>query len=113
MQKVNIFSARKCGLLIPPSLRQVLCVRRYKQNVGGLLAPPCSAEHSMGPLTPRRVPIEGNSWRESSADIAIAGLGWLGIGVKGRAAFYVWTPEGASTPALHFFRNNILPEAVV
>ena len=67
----------------------------------------------MGPLTPRRVPIEGNSWRESSADIAVAGLGWLGIGVKGRAAFHVWTPEGASTPALHFFLDNILPEAVV
>ena len=88
-------------------------MRRYKQNVGGLLAPPCNVEHSMGPLTPRRVPIEGDSWRESSADIAVAGLGWLGIGVKGRAAFHVWTPEGASTPALHCSLNDILPEAAV
>ncbi len=99
MQEITVFPGRNCGLLIPPYSRQALSMCRYKQNVGRLLVPPCSMGHSMGLLTPNRVPIEGDSWRESSADIAIAGLGWLGIGVKGRAAFCVWAPEGDSTAA--------------
>ena len=31
----------------------------------------------------------------SSEDVHIAGLGWVGIGVSGRASLRVWTLEGA------------------
>ena len=48
----------------------------------------------MGPLLPNRVGVQGKSWRESSTDIAIAGLGWVGVGVSGQAALDVWTCKG-------------------
>ena len=48
----------------------------------------------MGPLLPNRVSVQGKSWRESSTDIAIAGLGWIGVGVSGQAALNVWTYQG-------------------
>ena len=72
----------------------VINLCRYQQNMGSMLAPPLSAEHSLGPLVPHRVTVEGSSWRESSTDIAIAGVGWLGIGVSGSASFDVWTHDG-------------------
>lgn len=68
--------------------------RRYQQNMGSMLAPPLRAEHSLGPLVPHRVTVQGNSWKESSTDIAIAGVGWLGIGTSGSAGFDVWTHDG-------------------
>lgn len=70
------------------------CAGRYTKNLGGLLAPPCRAEHGLGSLQPTHVTVEGTSWRESSTDIAIAGVGWLGIGVQGAGAFDVWTHTG-------------------
>ena len=74
----------------------VLC--RYQQNAGTILAPPLRTEHSLGALVPHRVTVEGQSWRESSTDIAIAGVGWLGIGGRGSASFDVWTHEGEHFP---------------
>lgn len=38
--------------------------------------------------------VKGNSWDASSVDIAAAGLGWLGIGLKGEAVLGVWTYDG-------------------
>ena len=70
----------------------LLC--RYQQNLGALLSPPLRTEHSLGPLLPQRITVEGKSWKESSTDIAIAGVGWLGIGVAGLASFDVWTHDG-------------------
>ena len=59
-----------------------------------MLRPPCRQDHSMGPLLPNRVSVQGKSWRESSTDIAIAGLGWVGVGVSGQAALDLWTYKG-------------------
>ena len=67
---------------------------RYQQNVGSMLAPPLRTEHSLGPLVPHRVTVQGSSWKESYTDIAIAGVGWLGIGMSGSAGFDVWTHDG-------------------
>lgn len=69
---------------------------RYARSVGTLLVPPLesSSGNSMGPLVPAAVRVEGASWRESSTDIAVAGVGWIGVGVNGPAEFMVWTPEG-------------------
>lgn len=63
-------------------------------NHGGLeLQPPCRPQRlaELGPLIPTDVSVSGNSWERSSADIAIAGLGWVGIGCNGTARFRVWT----------------------
>lgn len=40
--------------------------------------------------------VEGFGWKKSSVDIAIAGLGWVGIGVDGVAEFAVWAPQGVA-----------------
>ena len=46
-------------------------------------------------MTPCDVTVSGESWKQSSEDIHIAGLGWVGVGVSGRASLRVWTWEGA------------------
>lgn len=40
--------------------------------------------------------VTGDSWEQSSVDIAVAGLGWVGIGVKGTAVLMAWTYEGVA-----------------
>jgi len=73
---------------------------RYEKSLGTMLTPPLSAEHEMGPLLPTPVQVEGSSWRESTSDIAVAGVGWLGIGVSGSAEFNVWAHEGRPLTSL-------------
>ena len=55
---------------------------RLQSNSGSLLVPPLGGEErtaELGPLLPHNILLEGNSWKESSVDIAIAGaaLLWL------------------------------------
>lgn len=40
--------------------------------------------------------MTGDSWEQSSVDVAVAGLGWVGIGVKGTAVLQAWTYEGVA-----------------
>lgn len=63
--------------------------------MGIVLAPPLDAKHSLGPLVPTPLVVEGTNWKQSSIDIAVAGLGWIAVGVGGRAEFNVWTHAGA------------------
>ncbi|DBA79361.1 TPA: hypothetical protein ACH3X2_000014 [Trebouxia sp. C0005] len=48
----------------------------------------------LGPLLPQDILLEGNNWKESSVDIAIAGLGWIAVGVKGPADLRLWVHKG-------------------
>ena len=41
--------------------------------------------------------MSGNSWDINSVDIAIAGLGWFSLGLKGEATLMAWTYEGVET----------------
>ena len=66
----------------------------------------------MGPLLPNRVSVQGKSWRESSTDIAIAGLGWVGIGVSGQAVLDVWTYKGLP-PSSHLHSDRTCMEAAL
>lgn len=43
-------------------------------------------------LVPTVVSVTGKSWLQSSVDVAIAGLGWVGVGCKGPAELRVWAP---------------------
>ncbi|DBA75302.1 TPA: hypothetical protein ACH3X1_010580 [Trebouxia sp. C0004] len=55
----------------------------------------------LGPLLPQDILLEGSNWKESSVDIAIAGLGWIAVGVKGPADLRLWVHEnvGVTTHA--------------
>ena len=37
-----------------------------------------------------QVVVEGNTWDRSACDVCIAGLGWVGLGLKGEAELRVW-----------------------
>jgi len=68
------------------------------QHTGGLLVPPLSPARlqELGPLQPRDVVVDGNSWTRSSRDVAIAGLGWVGVGLVGSATLRVWVPPAVA-----------------
>jgi hypothetical protein len=72
---------------------------RRLRHAGGALVPPSSgaaALEALGPLAPREAAVEGGTWEHSSIDVAIAGLGWVAVGVKGEAKLRVWAPEGVA-----------------
>ena len=50
---------------------------RLQSSSGSLLVPPLGGSArfaELGPLFPHDILLEGNTWKESSVDIAIAGL---------------------------------------
>lgn len=72
---------------------------RYQLHAGGRLAPPLGGAERMAEfpaLQPTDVEATGDSWKGSSVDVAIAGLGWVGVGVSGTAELRVWAPPGVA-----------------
>ncbi|KAI3430584.1 hypothetical protein D9Q98_005177 [Chlorella vulgaris] len=72
---------------------------RYRLHAGTKLTPPLGGEERMGsfpPLQPTEVKLTGDTWKASSIDVAIAGLGWVGVGTCGDAALRVWAPPGVA-----------------
>lgn len=100
VQRAAPRSARKhAATPRPPCFPSPLLPRRYQAHAGGKLAPPVGGEARLGAwpgLVPTEVQVRGDSWRESSTDVAIAGLGWVGVGVSGTAALRVWAPPGVA-----------------
>jgi hypothetical protein len=47
-------------------------------------------------LVPQDVRVVGESWREHTVDVAIAGLGWVALGCSGEARLRVWAPRGTA-----------------
>lgn len=45
----------------------------------------------MGSWTEREFKVTGTSWDVNSFDIAVAGLGWLSLGLKGEVTLKLWT----------------------
>ncbi|KAH7435574.1 hypothetical protein KP509_06G070100 [Ceratopteris richardii] len=68
----------------------------YEKHVGIKLQPPLNKERmkELGPWVETPLTVSGDTWDRSSVDIAIAGLGWFGLGIKGTADLSVWTYEG-------------------
>ena len=82
---------------------------RYAKHAGTKLTPPVGSEERMEAfpaLSSTEVVVQGDSWRESSVDVAIAGLGWVGVGVAGEAKFKVWAPPGVAITT----RDAMLPD---
>ncbi len=53
--------------------------------------------------------IEGDSWKRSSTDVVIAGLGWVSITGPGRCVLRITAPEGTAVtlrPALLPFESE-------
>lgn len=82
---------------------------RYAKHAGGLLSPPVGDEDRMATfpvLVPTEVKITGDNWKGSSADVAIAGLGWVAVGVGGEAGLRAWAPPDVSITT----RDALIPD---
>ncbi|KAJ8447684.1 hypothetical protein Cgig2_031738 [Carnegiea gigantea] len=55
--------------------------------------PPISTDRfsEMESWTQREFKVTGTSWDVNSSDIAVAGLGWFSLGLKGQATLKLWT----------------------
>ncbi|GLI65589.1 hypothetical protein VaNZ11_009163 [Volvox africanus] len=71
-------------------------VKSLMQN--GLLSPPDLPEDlaALPKWQAVDVDVEGMDWSRSTVDVAIAGLGWVGVGCRGRAQLRVWTLPGVA-----------------
>ncbi|KAF0913222.1 hypothetical protein E2562_020383 [Oryza meyeriana var. granulata] len=87
-----------------------------KDHFGLQLQPPIGQQrvNELGKWVRKQFKVSGNSWDVNSRDIAIAGLGWFGIGLKGEAVLGLWTYDGidvVSRTSLVHERASIFEEA--
>ncbi|XP_057438016.1 GTP-binding protein BRASSINAZOLE INSENSITIVE PALE GREEN 2, chloroplastic [Lotus japonicus] len=68
----------------------------WKNHVGVRLQPPISSDRAaeLGTWQEKEVKASGSSWDVNSIDVAIAGLGWFSLGLKGEATLKLWTFDG-------------------
>lgn len=66
------------------------------KHTGGMLTPPLGIERleQMGEWDHHDVEIEGTGWKEVAADIALTGLGWVGVTGPGVAKVRISVPKG-------------------
>ena len=68
---------------------------RLAKFTGTKLTPPTGGEEAEPvAMVPSEVQLEGSSWKVSSQDVHIAGLGWVGVGLTGQCTLRVWTAAG-------------------
>ncbi|XP_021908827.1 GTP-binding protein BRASSINAZOLE INSENSITIVE PALE GREEN 2, chloroplastic [Carica papaya] len=67
-----------------------------KSHIGVRLQPPVVADHpsELGEWEEKEIQVSGTSWDVNSIDIAVAGLGWISLGLKGEANLTLWTFHG-------------------
>ncbi|KAJ9515420.1 hypothetical protein QJQ45_016414 [Haematococcus lacustris] len=82
--------------------------QRLQRHVGGLLTPPASLERwrELPAWKPRNVTVTGDAWDRSTVDVHIAGLGWVAVGVSGRAQLRVWTFDSVAVTT----RQALMPD---
>ncbi|KAL2483036.1 P-loop containing nucleoside triphosphate hydrolase superfamily protein [Forsythia ovata] len=66
------------------------------RHAGTRLQPPVSTNRvsELGTWGKREVKASGTSWDVNSVDVAVAGLGWFSLGLKGEANLTLWTYDG-------------------
>ncbi|KZV27333.1 hypothetical protein F511_02442 [Dorcoceras hygrometricum] len=71
-------------------------VETKSNHAGVRLQPPIGTERvsELGAWENRDINATGTSWDVNSIDIAVAGLGWFSLGLKGQANLSLWTYEG-------------------
>lgn len=76
---------------------------------GTKLIPPIGDEqriNSFPSLQPTEVTVHGSNWKKCDVDVAIAGVGWVGIGLNGDALLRVWAPPGVAVTT----RDALVPD---
>jgi hypothetical protein len=60
------------------------------------MQPPIGKDWSkeLGKWVRKDFKVYGNSWDSNCVDIAVSGLGWFGISLRGEAVLGVWTYDG-------------------
>ncbi|KAL9407363.1 hypothetical protein Peur_004335 [Populus x canadensis] len=78
-----------------------------EDHFGRQLQPPIGDKRvkDLGKWVRQEFRVSGNRWDSSSVDVAAAGLGWFGIGLKGEAILGVWTYEGVGV----VLRDALIP----
>ncbi|KAL8140142.1 hypothetical protein V2J09_006163 [Rumex salicifolius] len=81
--------------------------RMLGDHFGRQLQPPIGENRvkELGEWVKKEFHVTGNSWDSSSVDVAVGGLGWVAIGLKGEATLNVWTYDGIQV----ILRNSLLP----
>lgn len=81
--------------------------RMLVDHFGRQLQPPVGENRveELGRWVRREFHMCGKSWDSSCVDIAAAGVGWFGIGIKGEAKASVWIYDGVEV----VMRNALLP----
>ncbi|KAI3444921.1 hypothetical protein Pfo_001586 [Paulownia fortunei] len=66
------------------------------KHAGIRLQPPVGIDRvsELGEWVKRDVKASGTSWDVNSVDVAVAGLGWFSLGLKGEANLTLWTYDG-------------------
>lgn len=66
------------------------------KHSGIRLQPPVGVDRvsELGGWVKRDVKASGTSWDVNSLDVAVAGLGWVSVGLKGEANLSLWTFDG-------------------
>ncbi|KAF7058672.1 hypothetical protein CFC21_065680 [Triticum aestivum] len=87
-----------------------------KDHFGLQLQPPIGQKRvkELGKWVRKQFKVSGNSWDANTMDIAISGLGWYGIGLKGEAVLGLWTYDGVDVvprSSLVHERASIFEEA--
>ncbi|KAJ4896055.1 P-loop containing nucleoside triphosphate hydrolases superfamily protein [Raphanus sativus] len=67
-----------------------------KSHSGLRLQPPIGEERAseLGNWEEKEIQVTGSSWEVKSIDVAVAGLGWFSLGLKGEATLALWTYQG-------------------
>ncbi|XP_065853348.1 GTP-binding protein BRASSINAZOLE INSENSITIVE PALE GREEN 2, chloroplastic [Euphorbia lathyris] len=68
----------------------------WRNHVGVRLQPPVGKDRAaeLGEWEEREIKVTGTSWDVKSIDIAVAGLGWISLGLKGEATLTLWSYDG-------------------
>ncbi|KAJ3683351.1 hypothetical protein LUZ60_013578 [Juncus effusus] len=85
------------SLLLPLHMGKTEHASSMIENHFGLqLQPPIGQERvkELGKWVRKEIKLSGETWDKNCADVAVSGLGWVGIGLKGEAVLGVWTYEG-------------------
>lgn len=67
-----------------------------EKHFGVRLQPPIGQERvlELGEWKQNKIKVSGNTWDANSVDVAVAGVGWFSLGLKGDACLSVWTYDG-------------------
>uniref|UniRef100_A0A1J3FRZ5 Uncharacterized protein YqeH n=2 Tax=Noccaea caerulescens TaxID=107243 RepID=A0A1J3FRZ5_NOCCA len=67
-----------------------------KGHSGLRLQPPIGEKRAaeLGDWEEKEIQVTGSSWEVKSIDVAVAGLGWFSLGLKGEATLALWTYQG-------------------